>query len=156
MSRCFRIPLFAAVVVTSAPAAAQVTALRINDLDLRDPHVFVNPFGSLCVDMTDTPFAGFSVNGQLQTAIVGDAEARPNPRAINANAPVYTRRMPNAPSAEAAKKLPITSPTPVALTRRPSPMLPPPRSSFASTTSATFTHAVATAAVHHTTSTVSR
>ena len=73
MSRCFRIALFAAAVFTSAPAAAQVTALRINDLDLRDPHVFVNPFGSLCVDMTDTPFAGFSVNGQLQTAIVGDA-----------------------------------------------------------------------------------
>jgi hypothetical protein len=71
MTRSFRTGLLAAA-FACAPAAAQVTALRINDLDLRDPHVFVNPFGSLCVDLTDTPFAGFSVNGQLQTAISGD------------------------------------------------------------------------------------
>src|SRR4029450_11670435 len=62
--------------------------------------------------------------------------------------------MPNEPSACAAKKLPITSPTPVALTRKPRPMFPAPRSCFASTTSATLTSADATAAVFQTTNTV--
>ena len=90
------------------------------------------------------------------SAIVGDAEASPKPAAINASAPAYTRRMPSAPSADAAKKLPITRPTPVALTRKPSPMLPAPRSCFAKMTSATLMHAVATAAVLQTTSTVTR
>ncbi len=63
--------------------------------------------------------------------------------------------MPNRSSADAAKKLPITSPTPVAPTRKPRPMLPPPRSSFTSGTSATFTNAVASAETFQATSTVS-
>ena len=46
------------------------TAYRMSDLDLRDPHVLVNAFG--CRDLTDTVFAGFSVNGQLQTSITSD------------------------------------------------------------------------------------
>lgn len=50
------------------------TAFRIGDLDLRDPHVYVNVpiFG--CRDVTDTPFAGFSVNDVLQTAIQTDED----------------------------------------------------------------------------------
>ena len=90
------------------------------------------------------------------STIVGEAAASPNPAAISASAPGYTRRMPKAPSAEAAKKLPITSPTPVALTRKPSPTLPASRSCLAKITSATLMHAVATAAVLQTTSTVTR
>jgi cysteine-rich repeat protein len=46
------------------------TAFRLTDLDLRDPHVFVNFLG--CRDVTDTPLVGFSVNGELQTAITTD------------------------------------------------------------------------------------
>jgi cysteine-rich repeat protein len=46
------------------------TAFRMSDLDLRDPHVFVNALG--CRDITDVAFLGFAVNGQLQTAITTD------------------------------------------------------------------------------------
>ncbi len=46
------------------------TAFRFSDLDVRDPHVFVNFLG--CRDVTDTALAGFSVNGQLQTSIQTD------------------------------------------------------------------------------------
>jgi cysteine-rich repeat protein len=46
------------------------TAFRLSDLDLRDPHVFVDFLG--CRDVTDAALAGFSVNGQLQTAITTD------------------------------------------------------------------------------------
>jgi hypothetical protein len=48
------------------------TAYRMSDLDLRDPHVFVNFIA--CTDVTDTPLAGFSVNGSLQTAIQTDGD----------------------------------------------------------------------------------
>jgi hypothetical protein len=43
---------------------------RFTDLDLRDPHVFVNALG--CHDVTDTALVGFSVNGTLQTSIQTD------------------------------------------------------------------------------------
>jgi cysteine-rich repeat protein len=46
------------------------TAFRLSDLDLRDPHVFVNFIG--CRDVTDTQLAGFSVNNSLQTSITTD------------------------------------------------------------------------------------
>jgi hypothetical protein len=51
---------------------------RINDLDLRDPHLFVNPplFG--CVDVTDNSFFGMSVNSQLQEAITLDGDGDGN------------------------------------------------------------------------------
>ena len=48
------------------------TAFRMGDLDLRDPHVFVNFIG--CRDVTDTPIVGFSVNGELQTNIQTDGD----------------------------------------------------------------------------------
>ena len=51
-------------------AHAQSTIFRINDMDLRDPHVFVDFIG--CRDITDTPLVGFSVNGELQTSIQTD------------------------------------------------------------------------------------
>lgn len=59
--------------LSMAPAMAQVDAFRMSDLDLRDPHVFVNAFS--CQDVTDTPLLGFSVNGQLQTSIQTDASS---------------------------------------------------------------------------------
>jgi cysteine-rich repeat protein len=46
------------------------TAYRMSDLDLRDPHVFVDFIG--CRDVTDTQLAGFSVNNSLQTSITTD------------------------------------------------------------------------------------
>ena len=55
-----------------APSFAQSTLFRLSDLDLRDPHVFVDAFG--CRDVTDTVFAGFSFNGELQAEIQGDAD----------------------------------------------------------------------------------
>lgn len=58
---------------TLASAGTQQTAFRINDMDLRDPHVYVNVFG--CRDVTDVAFGGFSVNGQLQAQIQGDADS---------------------------------------------------------------------------------
>jgi hypothetical protein len=57
-------------------AQAQVTAFRMNDLDLRDPHVFINFIS--CVDVTDTALAGFSVNAQLQASIQTDASSPPD------------------------------------------------------------------------------
>ncbi|MCC6993517.1 MAG: hypothetical protein IT370_02695 [Deltaproteobacteria bacterium] len=53
-------------------AAPTPTAFRMSDLDLRDPHVFVNFLG--CRDVTDTPLVGFSVNGELQTNIQTDGD----------------------------------------------------------------------------------
>jgi cysteine-rich repeat protein len=47
-----------------------VSAYRFSDMDLRDPHVFVNFLG--CRDVTDTQLAGFSVNNALQTSIQTD------------------------------------------------------------------------------------
>jgi cysteine-rich repeat protein len=46
------------------------TAFRLNDLDLRDPHIYIGAIG--CTDITDTALGGFSVNGQLQASIQGD------------------------------------------------------------------------------------
>jgi hypothetical protein len=60
-----------ALAVPLSPAHAQVTTYRFTDLDLRDPHVYVSVFG--CRDVTNTPVAGYSVNGSLQTSIQTDA-----------------------------------------------------------------------------------
>jgi cysteine-rich repeat protein len=49
------------------------TAFRFADLDLRDPHVFVDFLG--CRDVTDNGLLGFSVNGELQTNIQTDGDA---------------------------------------------------------------------------------
>jgi len=58
---------------TIGPASAGVSkAFRITDLDLRDPHMYVNFLG--CRDFTDTAVGGFSFNGNLQTSIQTDSE----------------------------------------------------------------------------------
>ncbi len=49
------------------------TVFRMSDLDLRDPHVWVDAFG--CRDVTDTAFFGFSVNGALQDNVTMDGDA---------------------------------------------------------------------------------
>jgi hypothetical protein len=56
--------------------AQSAAAFRFSDLDLRDPHLFVNFIGFL--DVTDTAVGGFSVNGELQTRIQTDGDADGN------------------------------------------------------------------------------
>lgn len=62
----------AGLALPGSSAWAQTTAFRFSDLDLRDPHVTISIVG--CRDVTDTAFAGFSVNGQLQAQIQGDTD----------------------------------------------------------------------------------
>lgn len=50
-----------------------VTAMRMSDLALRDPHVYVDAIFS-CVDVTDTPLLGFSLNGAIRARIQGDED----------------------------------------------------------------------------------
>jgi cysteine-rich repeat protein len=54
------------------------TAFRFNTLSLRDPHVFVSVAGILCPDVTDTQFAGFAVNSEIQKAIQNDNSSPPD------------------------------------------------------------------------------
>ena len=83
MARHLRLPAsFAAVAFFAATPALGVSPdlifidgfeavnYRFTSLYLRDPHVFVNAIG--CMDLTDTEFFGFSVNGKLQTSIQTD------------------------------------------------------------------------------------
>src|SRR5688572_21494438 len=51
-------------------------AFRLTDLDLRDPHLYVEFLG--CRDVTDTQLVGFSVNNELQTAIQTDGDDPPD------------------------------------------------------------------------------
>jgi cysteine-rich repeat protein len=51
-------------------------AYRFSDLDVRDPHIFVNFIG--CRDVTDVQLAGFSVNSALQTSIQTDGSNPPD------------------------------------------------------------------------------
>jgi cysteine-rich repeat protein len=52
-------------------AVIQPTAFRMTDLDLRDPHVYVNAV--FCQDATDTPVFGiFAVNTELSNSITMD------------------------------------------------------------------------------------
>lgn len=73
-----RIALFLAVVLVVllafpvTDARAQSTTFRMVDLDLRDPHLFVDFLG--CRDFTDTELGGSSFNGALQAEIQGDAD----------------------------------------------------------------------------------
>jgi len=57
-------------------AAQDLDAFRVSDMDLRDPHVFVNFIG--CRDITDILFFDFSVNNELQTAIQNDGDDPPD------------------------------------------------------------------------------
>jgi len=61
-----------AFVLLVSPAFAD-TAFRFTDMDLRDPHMFVNFIG--CRDVTDTPLVGFSINGELQASLTTDADS---------------------------------------------------------------------------------
>lgn len=51
------------------------TAFRMTDLDLRDPHVFVD-LSPLCLDFTDTPIplTDISFNGNLETLLTTDGD----------------------------------------------------------------------------------
>jgi hypothetical protein len=72
LSRVIAGSLILAALGPAIPAAAATTTIRFNDLDLRDPHAFVNFLG--CRDVTDTPVGGYSWNGALQSRIQGDSE----------------------------------------------------------------------------------
>jgi len=66
--------LVGALLVAASVAQGQnAAAFRFGDLDLRDPHVFVDVLG--CRDVTDTALLGFSVNGALQARIQTDTDA---------------------------------------------------------------------------------
>ncbi|MEO6065675.1 MAG: hypothetical protein ABIP49_07870, partial [Lysobacterales bacterium] len=53
-------------------ASAQSSLFRFSDMDLRDPHVYVDFLG--CRDITDTPIAGFSINAEIQDSIQNDGD----------------------------------------------------------------------------------
>lgn len=55
-----------------SPPELQTRAFRLIDLDLRDPHVFVQFIG--CVDVTDNPLVGFGVNNEVQQSIQADGD----------------------------------------------------------------------------------
>lgn len=73
---CFRILAALLGVLASTHALAQTDTFRIDDMDLRDPHIFVNFLG--CRDITDTPLVDFSVNGSFQASIQTDADEPPD------------------------------------------------------------------------------
>lgn len=59
------------------PALAPAEVFRLSDLDLRDPHLYVNAPLVGCFDFTDQDLpltTGTAFNGQLQAAITGDSE----------------------------------------------------------------------------------
>lgn len=59
------------------PALPPAEVFRLSDLDLREPHLYVNVPIAGCFDFTDQDFPfglGQSFNGQLQAAITGDSE----------------------------------------------------------------------------------
>jgi len=64
--------LIAGMACAGTFAHAGSTLFRVDDLDLRDPHVFINFIS--CMDATDSGFPGFSVNGSLQDRIQGDTD----------------------------------------------------------------------------------
>ncbi|PZQ18706.1 MAG: hypothetical protein DI564_05315 [Rhodanobacter denitrificans] len=59
--------------VVFADGFEPVTAMRMSDLALRDPHVYVNAIFS-CADVTDTPLLGFSLNGTIRARIQTDED----------------------------------------------------------------------------------
>ena len=54
------------------PLGSGTARFLLTDLDLRDPHFYVNAVG--CRDITDTPLAGFSINGEIQASIQTDRD----------------------------------------------------------------------------------
>ncbi len=75
------VPRYFVLLVSCAPlllallageAGAQTSTFRIADLDLRDPHLFVDVLG--CRDVTDVEFGGFAFNPALQAGIEADGD----------------------------------------------------------------------------------
>lgn len=64
------VPLVAIIAASDAMAGEQTTAFRIQDMDLRDPHMFATVIG--CNDITDGGL--FSLNANLQAAIQNDTD----------------------------------------------------------------------------------
>ena len=60
-----------ALLAPATSALAASTAYRFTDLDLRDPHLYVDYLG--CRDITDNTFLGSSINSGLQTRIQSDS-----------------------------------------------------------------------------------
>ena len=60
--------------VTATPLAAPppATAFRFTDLDLRDPHIYIDLLGPR--DVTDQAIGGYSVNGEIQDALTTDGD----------------------------------------------------------------------------------
>lgn len=57
----------------SAVAGPPATSFRISDVDLRDPHLFVDLLG--CHDVTDTPYLVVpAINAELAAALTGDSD----------------------------------------------------------------------------------
>jgi len=56
---------------TETPTVAPADAFRIDSLTLRDPHVLIP---NVCLDVTDTPVLGISVNNQIATQISADGD----------------------------------------------------------------------------------
>ena len=50
--------------------AFEAVTFRITDLDLRDPHVYIDFWG--CRDVTDNEFFNFAVNSEIETAVQTD------------------------------------------------------------------------------------
>jgi len=63
--------LLALLALTPGTGDAASTGFRMSTLAFRDPHFFMNFIG--CRDITDTPLAGFSVNGKIQTDLTSDS-----------------------------------------------------------------------------------
>ena len=69
------VALFAASLCGAAgaePLGSGTARFLLTDLDLRDPHFYVNAVG--CRDITDTALAGFSINGEIQASIQTDRD----------------------------------------------------------------------------------
>ncbi|HEU4929298.1 MAG TPA: T9SS type A sorting domain-containing protein [Candidatus Krumholzibacteria bacterium] len=59
-------------VLAASNTRAEQEAFRLTDLDLRDPHYYISFIS--CIDVTDTGFLGFNVNGDTQTRIQTDGD----------------------------------------------------------------------------------
>lgn len=73
--RCFLLgATLVCAIAASNDTRAQSTIFRFDDLDLRDPHVFVSALGT-CWDVTDSAVFGLpSLNGEIQDRIRNDGD----------------------------------------------------------------------------------
>ncbi len=63
----------AMLVTFASPVFGASTAFRIDDLDLRDPHLYFTLLG--CRDVTDISLNGFAFNSDLQTRLQTDGDS---------------------------------------------------------------------------------